>query len=132
MFWASGQRSFRVLPFLFLAAGAGFASSGVFHSLGGAVASFCFAAMGLLSSLPMFWSMAASRLSGKAAGAAIAIVNSVGAVGAFAGPYAMGWLHDLTHSYVTGLWAIAACLGVGALLTFNAASHGSQPSTTAV
>jgi MFS transporter, ACS family, tartrate transporter len=88
--------------------------------------------MGLLSSVPMFWSMAASRLSGKAAGAAIAIVNSVGAVGAFSGPYAMGWLHDATHSYVAGLWSIAACLGLGAILTLSAASQGARPSASAV
>jgi ACS family tartrate transporter-like MFS transporter len=83
------------------------------HSLSAAVASFCLAAMGLLASLPIFWSVATSRLSGKAAGAAIAIVNSAGAVGAFAGPYAMGWLRDATHSYSAGLWAIAACLALG-------------------
>jgi ACS family tartrate transporter-like MFS transporter len=77
-----------------------------------------------MSSLPMFWSVAASRLSGKAAGAAIAIVNSIGAVGAFAGPYAMGWLHDATHTYVAGLWAIAGCLAAGALLTAGTTSGG--------
>lgn len=117
MLWASRQRGFRSLPFLFLLAAAGFAGSGLFHSLAGAIASFCIAGMGLMSSLPIFWSMAASRLSGKAGGAAIAIVNSVGAVGAFAGPYAMGWLRDATHSYVAGLLAIAAALGLGAVLS---------------
>lgn len=122
MFWASRRRGFRALPFLFLLAAAGFAGSGLFHSLSGAVASFCVASMGLMSSLPIFWSLAASRLSGKAGGTAIAIVNSAGAVGAFAGPYAMGWLFDLTHHYIAGLWAIAACLAGGAIMTWNAAS----------
>lgn len=128
MVWASRQRGFRPLPFLFLVAAVGFAGSGLFHSLVGVVASFCVAAMGLLSSLPMFWSVAASRLSGKQAGAAIAIVNSVGAVGAFAGPYAMGWLHDVTHHYFAGLWAIAGCLGVGAAMTVGAAQIAPRPS----
>lgn len=122
MFWASRQRGFRPLPFLFLLAAAGFAGSGLFHSLSGAVASFCVASMGLMSSLPIFWSLAASRLSGKSGGTAIAIVNSAGAIGAFAGPYAMGWLFHLTHHYIAGLWAIAACLAVGAIMTGNAAS----------
>lgn len=117
MVWASRQPTPRALPLLFVAAALGFAGSGLLHSLPGAVASFCVAAMGLLSSLPMFWSVAASRLSGKAAGVAIAIVNSVGAVGAFAGPYAMGWLHDATHRYTAGLWAIAGCLSLGGLIT---------------
>ncbi len=94
LFWASLQRGHRTLPLLFLAAAADFASAGLSHSLPTAVASFCLAAMGLLASLPIVLECAASRLSGKAAGAAIAIVNSVGAVGAFCGPYAMGWLRD--------------------------------------
>jgi ACS family tartrate transporter-like MFS transporter len=113
LLWASLQRGHRALPLLFLAAASGFACAGLSHSLSAAVASFCLAAMGLLASLPIFWSVATSRLSGKAAGAAIAIVNSAGAVGAFAGPYAMGWLRDATHSYSAGLWAIAACLALG-------------------
>jgi ACS family tartrate transporter-like MFS transporter len=113
LLWASLQRGHRALPLLFLAAASGFACAGLSHSVLTAVASFCLAAMGLLASLPIFWSVATSRLSGKEAGAAIAIVNSAGAVGAFAGPYAMGWLHDATHSYSAGLWAIAACLALG-------------------
>jgi MFS transporter, ACS family, tartrate transporter len=130
MYWASHRRGYRLLPVLIFAAGVGFAAAGYFHSVTGAVASFCLAAMGLLSALPIFWSAATGRLSGKAAGAAIAFVNSVGAVGAFAGPYAMGWLHDSTHSYVAGLWSIAACLGVGALLTVNAATDAARPAVT--
>jgi MFS transporter, ACS family, tartrate transporter len=114
LWWASRQRHMKALPLLFLAAGAGFAVCGISHTVAEAVAGFCLACMGLLSSLPIFWSVAAGRLSGKSAGAAIAIVNSWGAVGAFAGPYAMGWLHDATHHYTAGLWAIAVCLAVGA------------------
>ncbi|HKF47295.1 MAG TPA: MFS transporter [Terracidiphilus sp.] len=116
LMWASRQRNMRPLPLLFFAAGAGFAVCGLSHTVGEAVAGFCLACMGLLSSLPMFWSVCTGRLSGKAAGAAIAIVNSWGAVGAFAGPYAMGWLHDATQHYTAGLWAIAACLGCGAIV----------------
>lgn len=132
MFWASRRRGFRSLPFLFLLAAVGFAGSGLFHSLTGAVASFCIASMGLMSSLPIFWSLAASRLSGKAGGTAIAIVNSAGAVGAFAGPYAMGWLFDLTHHYIAGLWAIAACLAIGAIMTLPAAASSNSQKAQSV
>jgi MFS transporter, ACS family, tartrate transporter len=119
MLWASRRRGFRALPYLFLASSAGFIAIGLAHSVLTAVAGFSLAAMGILASLPMFWSLAASRLSGKAAGAAIALVNSVGAVGAFAGPSAMGWLHDLTHHYSAGLWAIAAAMALGAGLVYR-------------
>ena len=84
-----------------------------------------------MASVPIFWSLATSRFSGKAAGAAIAIVNSVGAVGAFCGPYAMGWLRDATHSYTVGLWAIAACLVIGAILVLaDARSASAHPAAS--
>jgi MFS transporter, ACS family, tartrate transporter len=119
MFWASRRRGFRTLPYLFFASSVGFIIVGLAHSALIAVAGFSLAAMGILASLPMFWSLAASRLSGKAAGAAIALVNSVGAVGAFAGPSAMGWLHDVTHHYSAGLWAIAAAMAIGGGLIYR-------------
>lgn len=119
MLWASRRRGYRALPYLFLASTAGFILVALAHSILVAVAGFSLAAIGILASLPMFWSLAASRLSGKAAGAAIALVNSVGAVGAFAGPSAMGWLHDLTHHYSAGLWAIAGAMAIGGLLVYR-------------
>lgn len=122
MLWASRRRGFRVLPFLFLASATGFIIAGLAHSVLIAVAGFALAAMAILAGLPMFWSLAASRLTGKAAGAAIALVNSVGAVGAFAGPSAMGWLHDVTHHYSAGLWAIAGAMAIGGALVYSESS----------
>jgi MFS transporter, ACS family, tartrate transporter len=115
MYLASRTRGFRTLPPLIALAAVGFAAVALVPSLSAALAGFCIAAIGLMASVPIFWSLAASRLSGKAAGTAIAIVNSAGAVGAFCGPYAMGWLRDYTHTYVAGLWAIAACVFTAAL-----------------
>jgi MFS transporter, ACS family, tartrate transporter len=123
MLWASRRRGFRTLPYLFFASTMGFIAAALAHSVLLAVAGFSLAAMGILASLPMFWSLAASRLSGKAAGAAIALVNSVGAVGAFAGPSAMGWLHDVTHHYTAGIWAIASGMALGGLLVYRESSR---------
>jgi ACS family tartrate transporter-like MFS transporter len=119
MLWASRRHSFRALPFLIFAASAGFILAGLAHSVLIAVAGFSLAAIGILASLPMFWSLATSRFTGKAAGAAIALVNSVGAVGAFAGPSAMGWLHDATHHYSAGLWVIAGAMALGGVLAYG-------------
>jgi MFS transporter, ACS family, tartrate transporter len=129
LLWASRRRGFRTLPYLFLASTMGFIAAALAHSVLLAVAGFSLAAMGILASLPMFWSLAASRLSGKAAGAAIALVNSVGAVGAFAGPSAMGWLHDVTHHYTAGIWAIASGMALGGLLVYRESSR--LPATSA-
>jgi MFS transporter, ACS family, tartrate transporter len=127
MLWASRRHTFRALPWLFLVGASGFVVAGLAHSAPMAAAGFCISAMGILAGLPMFWSLAASRLSGKAAGAAIALVNSVGAVGAFAGPSSMGWLHDVTHHYSAGLWAIAGAMTLGALLVYGESSKTAHP-----
>jgi ACS family tartrate transporter-like MFS transporter len=116
MYIGSYSRGFRSLPLLFVIAGLGFTAAALVPSLPVALAGFCVAAIGLMASVPMFWSLSTSRLTGKAAGSAIAIVNSMGAVGGFTGPYIMGWLRDATHTYTAGLWAIAACLALGAVL----------------
>ena len=123
MLWASRRRSFRALPFLFLASTAGFIVAGLAHTVLMAFAGFGLAAMAILAGLPMFWSLAAGRFSGKAAGSTIALVNSVGAVGAFAGPSAMGRLHDATHHYSAGLWAIAGAMAVGGALVYSESSR---------
>jgi ACS family tartrate transporter-like MFS transporter len=127
MLWASRRQGFRTLPWLFLVGAAGFVVAGLAHSAPLAAAGFCISAMGILAGLPMFWSLAASRLSGKAAGAAIALVNSVGAVGAFAGPSSMGWLHDVTHHYSAGLWAIAGAMTLGGVLVYGESSKAAHP-----
>lgn len=111
----SRLRGVRWLRAMYLVGAVGFAGVGVFHSLAITLLGFSLASAGILSALPLFWSATTARMSGKAAGAAIAIVNSVGAVGGFTGPFAMGWLHDATHSYAAGLCFIAGCLVLGAL-----------------
>jgi MFS family permease len=57
-----------------------------------------------------FWAMPTSLLSGAAAAGGIAAINSIGNLGGFAGPYAMGWLKDRTHGYQTGLFLLAGLL----------------------
>ncbi len=95
---------------------AGYAGGALLPGRGAVLASFMVAAAGVFAVMPLFWSAATSRMSSRSAGTAIAIINSVGAVGAFSGPFVLGWLHDATHSYTAGLGTIAAALVVGAVL----------------
>jgi D-galactonate transporter len=76
------------------------------------------AAAGALSTLPMFWSLPTAFLGGSAAAAGIALINSVGNLAGFAGPYFIGFMKDLTHSTNIGLYTMAGALMLGALLTF--------------
>jgi MFS family permease len=52
-------------------------------------------AVGVISAMPLVYSLPARILSSLAVGAGLALVNTVGNVGGFAGPFVTGWLRDL-------------------------------------
>ena len=65
------------------------------------------AQMGLASIPPTFWPLPTAMLSGAAAAGGIALINAVGNLGGFLGPYTMGLIQDATGSFTLGLVAIA-------------------------
>lgn len=73
------------------------------------------AAAGVLTCAPLFWSLPTAFLSGTAAAAGIAIVNSVGNLAGFASPYMIGALKDLTQSTQAGMFVLAGILVIGAI-----------------
>src|SRR3954447_1737793 len=76
----------------------------------------CFAQIGVSSVPPMFWPLPASFLTGASAAAGIAAINSLGNLSGFAGPYAMGYLKDLTGNFAAGLLVLAGCSLLGAIV----------------
>ncbi|WP_406454302.1 MFS transporter [Streptomyces sp. NBC_01622] len=79
-----------------------------------AVISVC--AIGVLSAIPVFWSLPTAMLGKREAAAGIALVNTIGSLGGFAAPYVTGWLRDLTGSVRPGLWLTGGLLIVSALV----------------
>jgi MFS family permease len=66
------------------------------------------AAMGQSSTGPTFWSLPTAMLSGTAAAGGIALINALGNLGGFFGPYLFGLIKDATGgSFTFGLVAIA-------------------------
>jgi MFS transporter, ACS family, tartrate transporter len=63
-----------------------------------------------------FWSMPSMLLTGTAAAAGIAWINSIGNVGGAVGPALVGWIKDFTGSYSGGLYGLALFTGVSALI----------------
>ncbi|HCN31312.1 MAG TPA: MFS transporter, partial [Verrucomicrobiales bacterium] len=88
--------------------------------LGIALACLCIAVTGLTGYTPSFWAYATSFLAGTANAAAIGLINSIGNLGSFAGPYAMGWLKERTTGYAAGVLVLAASCVVTALLVLVA------------
>ena len=56
-----------------------------------------------------------------AAAAGIALINSVGNLGGYVGPFIVGWIKDSTQSFEMALYFLAACSFVSAVITFFAA-----------
>src|SRR3954462_13380785 len=75
----------------------------------------------LLGAHPVFWTMPAALLSGTAAAAGIALINSIGNLGGFVGPYLVGVLQDATGSTDGGLIALAVILLGGSVLATRVA-----------
>jgi len=99
----------------YLTAAAGFLLAAFAPSAAIAIAGFALAAIGVLSAMPVFWSASTVRLAGPMIGTHIAVINSIGNLGGFFGPTIMGWLRQVTHTFVAGLASIAAFLVLGAL-----------------
>jgi MFS transporter, ACS family, tartrate transporter len=77
---------------------------------------FSIGAFGVFAVLPVFWTLPTAFLSGASAAAGIAVINSVGNLAGFFGPYVMGALKDATGNYSAGLWVISACALVGVVV----------------
>lgn len=63
-----------------------------------------------------FWAIPPSYLSGSAVAAGIALINSVGNLGGFFGPYILGALSSSTGSYTTGIFALAGFMILSSLI----------------
>ncbi len=116
--WSSdkwNERRWHIAGCLGLAA-AGFCWTAWAHSLAVALCAMTLAAVGLWSMMGPFWTLTTSRLSGVAAAGAVAILQIVGGVGGFVGPYATGRLRDATQGFAGGLYGMSAlALGAAAL-----------------
>ena len=66
------------------------------------------ATFGFYGSKGPFWSMPPMFLTGTAAAATIAWINSIGNLGGFFGPWYVGVVKDMTGSYAGGLFGLAA------------------------
>lgn len=83
-----------------------------------ALAALTLAAMGIYSAIAPFLEMPAAAFAGAAAASGIALVNSIGNLGGFAAPYAVGALNDATGDSRAGLVLLGAVLAVTAVATY--------------
>jgi MFS family permease len=82
-----------------------------------AIAALTLGLSGIMTTLPLFWSLPTAFLAGTGAAAGIALINSLGNLAGFVSPYAVGWLKDATGSTNAGVYLLAAAMVVGVILT---------------
>ena len=104
---------------------AGLAGAGIFGVSWWALLAMAVTAVGLYGSRPAFWPMPSIFLTGTAAAAGIALINSIGALGGYIGPFVVGWIKDSTNSFDNGLYFLAACALASAAIT----RFATQPAT---
>lgn len=80
------------------------------------VAALTLATMGIMSTFGVFWALPTAILSGTAAAAGIAWINSIGNLGGYASPYVVGIIRDRTHSMTAALALLSAVAMVSALV----------------
>lgn len=74
--------------------------------------------MGIIGTLGPFWALPGTLLRGRAAGG-IALVNSMGNLGGFFGPYLIGIGKSLTQNFDGGLVFISIILVIGGILSLK-------------
>jgi ACS family tartrate transporter-like MFS transporter len=90
--------------------------SGHSGSIGFSMVLFTMVAMGGIAFLPTFWAIPTEILGQSAAAAAVGLINAVGSVSGFAGPYLFGYLNTRTGSLSYGLAVMLVSSLAGAVL----------------
>jgi D-galactonate transporter len=120
VYW--GRRSDRLgerkghMAIALIAAAGGIAVSAVLSDPVAKMIALSVAGFGIFSCLPIFWTFPTAFLSGTAAASGIAVINSIGNLSGFAGPYVMGALRDYTGSFASGLFVIAGAAVVSLII----------------
>ena len=85
---------------------AGFAAASAFDSLPGQIVCLCLAVMGVYGAFPVFWTLPTVFLTGTAAAAGLAFINSLGNLAGYVGPQVVAWLTQGSGDYGPALFAL--------------------------
>jgi MFS transporter, ACS family, tartrate transporter len=84
--------------------------------------------VGVMCAQPTFWTMPSAILTGAAAAGGLALINSIGNLGGFIGPYVVGWVTETTKNPANGLIVLACALLMagGSVLMLQPKAVGEQ------
>ncbi|RFB65640.1 MULTISPECIES: MFS transporter [unclassified Herbaspirillum] len=93
------------------------------------IAAITVTACAIFSALPTFWSIPARFLSGAAAAAGIALINTVGNAAGFIAPFVTGAIKDATGSYQAPMFVVGALMLMSAVVIFAIGAGARQEQT---
>jgi nitrate/nitrite transporter NarK len=73
------------------------------------------------------WTIPPLIFPAEVAGGARGIINALGNLGGFLGPFAVGWLRGHFDSYDAGIYFLVAMLGAGFLITLTLPASTAGP-----
>jgi len=112
----TGERRWHVAMSAFVGA-AGLVAAGLLDVPTAQLAALSLAAVGIWGTLGPFWAMSSESLSGTGAAAGIALINSIGNLGGFLGPYLVGLVRSRTENFALALLTLAIFPFIGCLVT---------------
>jgi ACS family tartrate transporter-like MFS transporter len=80
-----------------------------------AIAGLSFTAFGVSAAKPPLWSLPTTFFAGTAAATSIGLINSLGTLGGFAGPYMIGTTNGISGNFTRGLYLVGGTLIVSAV-----------------
>jgi ACS family tartrate transporter-like MFS transporter len=125
----TGERRWHVAVPAFLAA-VGWVLAAQVDSPVGMLVGLSLAQAGVMSTLPVFWSLPTAFLSGSAAAGGIALINALGNLGGFVGPNVIAQFEAAPGDFTRGLLATAAVLALGGILALCARHHSAAEGAT--
>ncbi len=105
------------LPLLLAAVGLG--AAGLVRSPWLCYALLILAAIGTYAPMAVWWSYPTTFLSGAAAAGAVGLINSVGNLGGFVGPFVTGWMKDRSGSFAGAMLYLAVSLILAGVLVLT-------------
>ena len=89
---------------------------GIYAASAWALVAVTLVEIGLGIARPMFWTVPPLFLSGAAMAGAIALISVFANFGGIIGPMVIGWLKTTTNSFSGGLYYVAACAFISAVV----------------
>lgn len=103
-----------------LVAAAGLVGMGLYGSSPWSLIAVSLVSIGYSSARPMFWALPPAFLSRTAMAGAIALISCFANFGGIVGPIAIGWAKTATNSFAGGLYFIAGCTVLAAMIVLFA------------